>query len=1056
MHQGAFVRLSFALACLLHLVWSQSASITLQSNLAGASTFASFAILTTQSIPAGGQIKIVFPSQGFVVTTDALSNVVGFPTNCGVVTSGLTVSLSVCLTPVPASTFWFWLNNIQLLGAQTTGLASIQTFDASGTVLETIPSSPGTIGTNVQLVATLTGSNVGGATQPMTLSITTVVVLPPQSYVTVLFPARFLISSAASLLSTTGFGATTTSFVSQPSSNTVSLYLGGTALAAGTVSFTFSGITNPGTSCNQFTLPACLTPWESYQVKAMSPDNRIYQFKIVSGTPIVMTMLAYAYVQLLNPTQSTSTPAIVKLFGVASIPIGGTIVITFPTGFTINPSSAVTLTNGINAASTVAISGLVVTVTVATAAVTMSTGVSLTIADVTTSTLPYGAYTVTTTDALGSTLETMTWTQPPHSVTLRSVIAGAATLADIYLAQIAIPAGGQLQVVFPTGYYVTTTAVTSVIGFGTPPVVSHTTSMAILTLTSAITPSGTSSFTLNGIQNAGVPAAGTVGAGFTIQTFDAVGTAIEIFSVAPATLTATTAAFTASAAVNTTAGATEPLVVTLTPTVTLPPGSTITMIFPTQFTIASTTTVATTGFGPTTTTITPNPSSVTLTLAVLPLAPGTYTITLFGITNPGTSCTQFYDDACTSAYGSYTLALGDGGVGVYQQATLPGTAMIMSNLRFARVRTLAVTATTVTSAYVLFNIMTPIPVHGRIVVTFPAGFVLNPAGTVTFNSGIDATSTAVITTSTVTVTILNTPVAIQNGVQFTLSGVTTPSLYTVGSYVIRTTDALGATLETATNIGGVGCTYLNDCSGHGDCTLLGNFCRCYPGFGADADIAEYKAPDCSLRVCPSDFAWADVPTSSTTAHTTLLECSGAGLCNRTTGLCQCFPGYGGSACNQMTCPHDCSGHGVCMSLAQMAASPTALPLSALTTYSLWDANRIFGCVCDSSWPVGLGAGQTNVAEWFGADCSLRHCASGDDPVTPQDETDCAGVMAPGGVGVGGAGNKCFVECSNRGVCYFQTGTCHCHTGFDGTACSRQNVLFQEKTLSPVEIALAGY
>ena len=30
-----------------------------------------------------------------------------------------------------------------------------------------------------------------------------------------------------------------------------------------------------------------------------------------------------------------------------------------------------------------------------------------------------------------------------------------------------------------------------------------------------------------------------------------------------------------------------------------------------------------------------------------------------------------------------------------------------------------------------------------------------------------------------------------------------------------------------------------------------------------------------------------------------------------------------------------------------------------------------GCVCDSSWPVGLGAGERQEPEWFGADCSLR-------------------------------------------------------------------------------------
>ena len=37
----------------------------------------------------------------------------------------------------------------------------------------------------------------------------------------------------------------------------------------------------------------------------------------------------------------------------------------------------------------------------------------------------------------------------------------------------------------------------------------------------------------------------------------------------------------------------------------------------------------------------------------------------------------------------------------------------------------------------------------------------------------------------------------------------------------------------------------------------------------------------------------------------------------------------------------------------------------------WDADRIYACVCDSAWPVGFGAGETQLGEWFGPDCSLR-------------------------------------------------------------------------------------
>jgi hypothetical protein len=40
----------------------------------------------------------------------------------------------------------------------------------------------------------------------------------------------------------------------------------------------------------------------------------------------------------------------------------------------------------------------------------------------------------------------------------------------------------------------------------------------------------------------------------------------------------------------------------------------------------------------------------------------------------------------------------------------------------------------------------------------------------------------------------------------------------------------------------------NACSGHGDCDYAAAKCTCFDGWGADGDVAEYKAPDCSQRV----------------------------------------------------------------------------------------------------------------------------------------------------------------------------------------------------------------
>jgi hypothetical protein len=257
------------------------------------------------------------------------------------------------------------------------------------------------------------------------------------------------------------------------------------------------------------------------------------------------------------------------------------------------------------------------------------------------------------------------------------------------------------------------------------------------------------------------------------------------------------------------------------------------------------------------------------------------------------------------------------------------------------------------------------------------------------------------------------------------------------------------------SLGGTLC--LNACSGHGKCrhnSTSGATCSCDVGWGASSDITSYRAPDCSSRTCPSNKAWAWVATSNVSAHD-VRECSNQGLCDHRTGLCRCSPGFFGAACERRGCPNDCSGHGRCVSMKILASRPDAMPLSAPAKYqevltlgsvalnTPWDDEKIFGCLCDSEWPVGLGSGQRQASEWFGPDCSQRHCPSGDDPVTVDaDETNCYNKTAAGGQGVGLAGNLCHVDCSNRGVCNYADGTCSCFPRFYGLSCSLTEASYQ--------------
>eukprot|EP00941_MAST-03F_sp_MAST-3F-sp1_P005430 g5430.t1 len=86
------------------------------------------------------------------------------------------------------------------------------------------------------------------------------------------------------------------------------------------------------------------------------------------------------------------------------------------------------------------------------------------------------------------------------------------------------------------------------------------------------------------------------------------------------------------------------------------------------------------------------------------------------------------------------------------------------------------------------------------------------------------------------------------------------------------------------------------------------------------------------------------------------ECSNKGICNRGTGLCECFAGYEGEGCTRTKCLNDCSGHGKCRRAVDVDSS-----------YVAWDAYKSQQCQCDGGYT--------------GVDCSLRVCPSGDDPVT---------------------------------------------------------------------------
>jgi len=164
----------------------------------------------------------------------------------------------------------------------------------------------------------------------------------------------------------------------------------------------------------------------------------------------------------------------------------------------------------------------------------------------------------------------------------------------------------------------------------------------------------------------------------------------------------------------------------------------------------------------------------------------------------------------------------------------------------------------------------------------------------------------------------------------------------------------------------------NQCSGHGTCGLHG-VCDCYDNWGMNM---ARDSGDCSERTCPFEFAWVDKPDKEGRHHARYTECASRGVCNRNTGLCECFPGYEGKGCQRTACPNDCSGHGVCSYIEDFGFESTRYEWTNAKlhdsystdlinfAYHGWDEKKTRGCKCDP--------------EWGDSDCSKRMCPYGND------------------------------------------------------------------------------
>lgn len=135
---------------------------------------------------------------------------------------------------------------------------------------------------------------------------------------------------------------------------------------------------------------------------------------------------------------------------------------------------------------------------------------------------------------------------------------------------------------------------------------------------------------------------------------------------------------------------------------------------------------------------------------------------------------------------------------------------------------------------------------------------------------------------------------------------------------------------------------------------------------AEYSIIYYKY--FKIGTCPYDVTFASgVNPGGELIHK---ECAGQGNCNRQTGLCECYPGFEGTACQRTSCPNDCSNHGVCTSVQYVDVAHSDKFYINYYNDPKEDADFSFVCVCDSNY--------------YGPDCSYRKCPFGYYPTSDCD------------------------------------------------------------------------
>uniref|UniRef100_K3WX77 Uncharacterized protein n=1 Tax=Globisporangium ultimum (strain ATCC 200006 / CBS 805.95 / DAOM BR144) TaxID=431595 RepID=K3WX77_GLOUD len=531
------------------------------------------------------------------------------------------------------------------------------------------------------------------------------------------------------------------------------------------------------------------------------------------------------------------------------VPVGGSILVIFPSAFYVASTTITAITSGLDATSTITSTpaASLVTITVAGTACAAAAPIQFQIDGISNSGAgTTGRYIIRTQSSSGQTIESLgniaatVITKGFASNVVLGVpnptSAGvSASYSVSFTNGVELRAGSKVELQFPVlasaGQQFVLSGGVTVSNLGgidaSSTTVQATTSLARLTTAgTSVSPGTTVSVTFNNVIN---PAAQAIGNVFQFRTRDAFNNIYEEdTAVVGPTITSTTlSSATTITPASYLAGVVTAYTLEFSNAAYLTQGANIVITFPARFALTSASLGSTSSIPTINTALAINlgTNKATLTLGSGPLVPGAARrIKINGVGNPGSSCGEFIVGYCATVWEPYIVSLTDSMGNIFESsAMVPGTPIVKKPLVFGRVRPLMMDPNTATSASVVFDSEVGIPIGGAIEVVFPQGYAVSATTTPSGHVGIPAASTTVVVTGlTVRLTVAGSSIPpATSGLFVIFSGITTPPGDTTGTYVIRTRDAFGdSILEESVSIAGEGCVYLNDCNGHGTCTLF--------------------------------------------------------------------------------------------------------------------------------------------------------------------------------------------------------------------------------------------